>query len=342
MQKIAFGVRLPIGGSIPSVEGVRKVALESERLGYASVYARDNLTWTTEQQLMHVSEGARDSMKDDYTPVHYEPVVVFAYLASITQKIRLVFSVACLDFRPAIVWAKQVATLDAMSNGRVDFGISPGGWKNVAYTSFGVPWEERGAICDETIYAIKELWTKTPASFNGKYVRFKDVVQYPKPVQKPCPPILFGAPANPGIIRRVAEYCDGWFPDSSYVNPQKIAEGVEKIKERAEKIGRTNKQFSVHLQVATCVAKTDEEAWKKSKRTMVVDERNAVKDDAALLDNKLIGSPATIVKQVERYSEAGVTDFELLFVYLTLDDLLEQMNILTREVFPSFSMRTSG
>ena len=338
-MEIAFGVRLPTGGSIPSIEGIKKVAQESENLGYASIYARDNLTWTTEQQLMHVSEGSRDSMTEAYVPVHFEPTVVFAYLASLTRSIRLVFSVACLDFRPAVVWAKQVATLDVMSNGRVDFGIAPGGWKNFAYNALGVPWEERGAICDETVHAIKELWTKTPASFNGKYVRFKDVVQHPKPVQKPHPPLLFGAPANPGIIRRVAEYCDGWFPDSSYVNPQKIAEGLRKINERAKRVGRTNKQFSVHLQVATCIAKTDEDAWNKSKRTMVVDERNAVKDDNALLDNKLIGSPNTIIKQVERYGEAGVTDFELLFVYHTLDDLIEQMSMVKREVFPSFSIR---
>jgi probable F420-dependent oxidoreductase len=342
LKEVGFGVRLPIGGSIPSVEGVRRVAIESERLGLNSLYARDNLTWSAEQQLMHISEGARDDMPEKgYIPVHYEPIVTFSYLAGITQKIRLITAILCLDFRPPTVWAKQLSTLDSISNGRLGIGISPGGWP-LAYEAFGVPYNERGAILDETVHAMIELWTKDSASFDGKYIRFKNVVQYPKPVQKPHPPILFGAHVNYGapIIRRIVEYCDGWLPSTS--TTQQIAEGKAKIEKRAKKAGKADKFYSVHLQIAVCLAKTDEEAWKKASKTLLADHRNVEKDREKMSETTIVGSPDTWVKRVEAYSEAGVTDFECLFIYRSIDDLVDQMKMLMDEVAPSLSIRPQG
>jgi probable F420-dependent oxidoreductase len=338
LSQVGFGVRLPVGGSIPSVEAVRIVALEAERLGYNSLYARDNLTWSAEQQLMHISEGAREDITENgYIPVHYEPIVALSYVSSITEKIRLVSAVLCLNFRSPLVWAKQVATLDVMSNGRLDVGISPGGWK-LAYDALGVPYEERGAWLDETVYAMKELWTRDTASFNGRYIRFKDVVQYPKPIQKPHPPLLLGAyiSSKPPIVRRIVEYCDGWIPQGTV---QEIAEGTLRIRKRAKKVGKTDKRFSVHLQTSICIARTDEEAWKKSSNTLLADERNTEKDKDRMLERTLVGSPDTLIKRIESYIEAGVTDFECLFIYRSLDDLIEQMKTLMREVAPSFAMR---
>lgn len=345
MKPVGFGVRLPVGGSIPSVQGVRRVAVEAERLGFNSLYARDNLTWSAKQQLKHISEGSREDMPETgYVPVHYEPLVTFSYLAGITEKIRLVTAILCLDFRPATVWAKQISTLDNMCNGRLDVGISPGGQIETSYDALGVPREERGAILDETVYAMKELWTKDEASFDGKYVQFKNVVQFPKPLQKPSPPLFLGSGVNTksGIIRRIVDYCDGWMPSTCTV--QQIADGFVKIKERAKKMGKTNKTYSAHFQVPTCIAKTDDEAWSKASKTLLADERELRQgiDLDKVKERVLVGSPDTFIKRMEAYSEAGITDFQCLFVYRSFDDLFGQMKLLMNDVAPSLSMRPQG
>jgi probable F420-dependent oxidoreductase len=332
---VEFGVRLPVGGSIPSVEGISKIALESERLEYNFVSARENIHWPAEQQLAHISEGARDVMDEkSYIPVHYDPTVVFSYLAPLTQKLKFVYAIAQLVYKHPAVWAKQIATLDVMSNGRVVFGIAPGGYQS-QFKAFGIPYDKRGAITDETFCAIRELWTKPSASFSGRFIQFSGIVEYPKPLQKPYPPVLFAGQAKPAIIKRVAEYCDGWFPYS--LTTQEISEGKRQIAERAEENGRGSKEFSVYFHVSTRIGKTDEEAWNESKMTVLADDRNKERDPSFILDRNLIGSVDTIIEQIERYNKAGVTHYELLFIYFTIEDLIKQMNIMTSEVIPSFT-----
>lgn len=331
---IKFGVRLPVGGSIPSIEGIKKTAAEAELLKYEFVSARENLHWSAEQQLGHVSEGAREMIDEKtYIPIHYDATVIFSYLTPLTNNIKFFYSIAQLVYKHPAVWAKQIATLDVISNGRVIFGIAPGAWP-LQYEKFGIPYEKRGILCDETFYGIRELWTKPSATFIGKYIKFKDIVQYPKPVQKPYPPVIFAGPAKPGVIRRVAEYSDGWFPGN--LTPEEILKGKLAIKEKAKEYGRENKDFAIYLQIHARLAKTDEEAWNESKATMLADDRHKMMDKNQILNVTLIGSANRVIKQIENYKEAGVTHFQLLFIYYTIDDLIKQMELFKDQVISSF------
>ncbi|MEM9684334.1 MAG: TIGR03619 family F420-dependent LLM class oxidoreductase, partial [Pseudomonadota bacterium] len=112
--------------------------------------------------------------------------------------------------RDPIVTAKQVASLDQISGGRFDFGIG-GGWNREELENHGTPWNRRWKVVRERIEAMKVIWTEDEASYKGEFVDFDAIWSWPKPVQKPHPPIFVGGDA-PGTFNRVLRYGDGWIP----------------------------------------------------------------------------------------------------------------------------------
>jgi probable F420-dependent oxidoreductase len=139
-----------------------------------------------------------------------EALVAAALLAGATKRIKLLTYVLVLPYRNAVLLAKQVATADFLSGGRIILGTGSGHLGR-EFEILNVPFDERGLITDEYIRAIKELWTSAEPSFQGRYVRFQDIVFEPKPVQKPHPPILIGGNSRTAM-RRAANLGDGWLP----------------------------------------------------------------------------------------------------------------------------------
>lgn len=150
-----------------------------------------------------------------------------AALAGATQRIRLNSCVTILPLQHPILHAKALATADWLSGGRmvVTFGL---GSIRKEYDYFGVPWEERGAIADEYLEAIIALWTQDRPSFEGRYVRFRDIGFEPKPVQKPHLPIWIGGDSKPAL-RRVAKFGAGWIV-SFRTAPEDIPDRIDFIK----------------------------------------------------------------------------------------------------------------
>jgi probable F420-dependent oxidoreductase len=137
-------------------------------------------------------------------------LVLSAYLAGQTERLHFVFYSLVVPYRHPVQLAKQIATLDAVSNGRTQFSLSSG-WLQDEFETLGVPFAERGAITDEYVLAMKELWTSDRPTFHGRYVSFEDLVFEPKCVQRPHVPILVGG-SGPRPLRRVVEMADGWAP----------------------------------------------------------------------------------------------------------------------------------
>ena len=162
-----------------------------------------------------------------------------AALAGATQRIRLNSCVTILPLQHPILHAKALATADWLSGGRmvVTFGL---GSIRKEYDYFGVPWEERGAIADEYLEAIIALWTQDRPSFEGRYVRFRDIGFDPKPVQKPHLPIWFGGDAD-AVLSRVARYGTGWWPFLS--KPEDIPAKIDFIKSRPDYAGKLDDVF---------------------------------------------------------------------------------------------------
>jgi probable F420-dependent oxidoreductase len=149
-------------------------------------------------------------MADVMGPRFPEAVSAAAVLAGATQRIKILTYVLVLPYRNPVILAKQLSTLDFLSAGRIILGTAVGHLER-EFEVLRVPFEERGAMTDEYLRAIVELWTSPDPSFQGRYVQFEKIVFEPKPVQKPHPPILVGGNTMPAM-RRAAALGDGWLP----------------------------------------------------------------------------------------------------------------------------------
>jgi probable F420-dependent oxidoreductase len=140
----------------------------------------------------------------------HDPLVALSFAAAATQRLKIGTGVCLVPQHDPIVLAKGVASLDRMSGGRFVFGIG-GGWNVEEMENHGARYETRFRLMEERVRAMQALWTQEEASFHGEFVRFDPVWLYPKPVQRPHPPVLLGGETD-HTLRRVVDFCDGWFP----------------------------------------------------------------------------------------------------------------------------------
>ena len=150
-----------------------------------------------------------DELPADYYR-NVDMFIALAAAAAVTKRIRLGTGICLVIERDPITLAKEVASLDYISNGRVDFGIG-GGWNREEMENHGTDWIRRFKVLRERIEAMKAIWTTEEASYNGEFVNFERIWSWPKPVQAPHPPIFVGGDA-PNTIDRVLKYGDGWIP----------------------------------------------------------------------------------------------------------------------------------
>ena len=139
---------------------------------------------------------------------YYEPLTLLSYVAACTQRVGLGTSVLVLPYHNPLRLAKTAATLDVLSGGRLILGVGVGGVPQES-EAMGSPYAERGAITDEAIAIMKELWTKEEPSFAGKYYRFSDMPFSPKPLQKPHIPVLIGGNSRAAIVGQCVWAMDG-------------------------------------------------------------------------------------------------------------------------------------
>ncbi len=148
-------------------------------------------------------------------PEHYwrtnDLFVSLAYAAAVTERIKLGTGIALVAQRDPIWTAKEVASLDSLSGGRVLFGVGYG-WNKEEMRQHGVEYTERRALMREKILLMKTLWTQEEAEYQGERIGLEPTWAWPKPSQKPHPPILMGAAAGPKTTADMVEYCDGWIP----------------------------------------------------------------------------------------------------------------------------------
>jgi probable F420-dependent oxidoreductase len=173
----------------------------------------------------------------------YDPFVALTAAAMATTKLRVATGICLLIERDPITTAKEVASLDMLSEGRFIFGIG-GGWNAEEMENHGTNYKTRWRLLRERVLAMKEIWTKDEAEFHGEFVNFDKVWSYPKPVQKPHPPILMGGD-GPTTFDRVIEYCDGWVPIGARATG--LLEKIPELRRRAEQAGRDPRTLSVSI-----------------------------------------------------------------------------------------------
>jgi probable F420-dependent oxidoreductase len=138
-----------------------------------------------------------------------DPAVALAHVAGSTSTIRLATGIVILPQRNPVVLAKELASLDVLSGGRLVFGLGAG-YIPAEFAAVGVPFEERGARTDEAIEVLRTLWTQEKPRFEGRFFRFADVDAHPRPLQRPHPPIVVGGMSGPAL-RRAVRQGDGWY-----------------------------------------------------------------------------------------------------------------------------------
>jgi probable F420-dependent oxidoreductase len=175
-----------------------------------------------------------------------DPFVALSMAAQATSTLRLGTSICLVAQRDAIQLAKQVASLDVLSEGRFLFGVGSG-WLAPEMANHGTRFEERHRIMRERIEAMKVMWTQDTAEYHGKYVDFGPMYSFPKPRQKPYPPIILAAEPSP-TFKRVLDYADGWFPVVDENNTAAI-EHVPRFREQARAVGRASHAMEVTMLV---------------------------------------------------------------------------------------------
>ncbi|HDK45111.1 MAG TPA: TIGR03619 family F420-dependent LLM class oxidoreductase, partial [Actinobacteria bacterium] len=186
--------------------------------------------------------GVKDaSPLPEYYARTHDQFVALAAAAAVTTTLKLGTGITLVAQRDPIWLAKQVASLDTISNGRVLFGIGYG-WNKEEMADHGVGYLARRAILRENILAMKELWTRDVASFDGEHVRFEPSWQWPKPVQKPHPPIILGGAAGPRTFGDIVEFCDGWMP---IVGRHDLFDKIDVLQEAAAAAGRDPIELTV-------------------------------------------------------------------------------------------------
>lgn len=187
---------------------VVELAREAEARGFESLYL-------PEHTHIPVSRRTPPPTGDAELPEEYartlDPLVALAAAASVTSSIRLGTGVALPAQRDPIVTAKAIATLDLVSGGRFVFGIGFG-WNEDELENHGVAMADRRAVCRERVLAMCSLWTQEVGGYQGEFTRIAPSWSWPKPVQRPHPPILLGGGAGPKLFAHIVEYANGWIP----------------------------------------------------------------------------------------------------------------------------------
>ena len=175
-----------------------------------------------------------------------DPFVALGAAAAVTTKLKLGTGICLIVERDPIITAKEIATLDMLSNGRFMFGIG-GGWNSEEMENHGTNFRRRFRLLRERILAMKAIWTEEEAEFHGEFVDFDKIWSYPKPVQKPHPPIFMGGDGAT-TFDRVVEFCDGWMPIGGRSGREgSLAEKIALLRRQAEEAGRDPGSIPVSL-----------------------------------------------------------------------------------------------
>jgi probable F420-dependent oxidoreductase len=290
---VNFGVTLPNFhyGAPPTGEHILATARAAEEAGFTSVWASD-----------HILVG---SAYPRYGTL-YEALATLAWVAAKTERIRIGTSILVLAMRNALLAAKQIATIDNLSGGRLIVGVGAG-WIKGEFELVGASFERRGRVLDESIRAMRTLWTSERPSFSGEVYQFDDTLFYPKPSQPGGPPIWVGGNSE-AALRRTAVLGDAWHADE--VPPDEFAARVALLNQQAAQASR---------RVGATIRYT-------------VDLNAATGGGAASADDGMKGSFDGMRAYVARYREIGATDFVCQFEHTSPDQHADFIRAFGREV----------
>lgn len=306
------------------------LARRAEALGFYSLWGNDHLA---------TPRLIRATL--DRTPSFYEPLITFATLAGVTERLRFMLSVLVLPQRDPVLLAKQVATLDVLSGGRVMLGLGIGGYRDeVEAVRPDLKQANRGVVLDESLEALRLLFDDPVASYDGRHVRFENVDLAPKPLQRPFP-ILLGA-SGPAGLRRAARFADGWIAAAG------AGSALETYRARLDAAlieqGRDPSDVATHYQTWLSFGRGRAEAEAKLRRSQhfrrILAHQHETGDEAAALEHfrssNLLGTPDEVIEQIRAFERAGVSHLGVVMIGESMDELVADMELFAERVLPVF------
>ena len=298
-----------------------------ERLGYDGVWGNDHIT--TQQYVREIYPGQ--------VPNFYEPLITMAMIAQATEKLRVGTALLVLTMRDPVYLAKQVATIDQISNGRFSMAIGLGAYREEfeAWKGNKMPDARRGEMFEEGILAFNKLITEKSATHDGKYYSFTGLEMAPKPKQDPFPLYLGGH--NLQSVERAAKYGQGWLP--GWRPFHEIKERIELLRNKAEELGRNPSDIEVAPQFSLLLGRTQEEAEATYMNSGLVAHRVSLaytgRDPKYQVSANLVGSPQTVIDKIGKLKEMGVDHCAAMVVAVnTLEEYNEQCQWFAEEIMP--------
>jgi probable F420-dependent oxidoreductase len=337
-MSVKFGVALPncteglcYPTGFTSPEIVVRMAQSAEAMGFDSVWCNDHFT---------TQHYVRERWPEP--PNYYEPLITLTAVASATSRIRVGTCVIVVPLREPVLLAKQVATLDVFSHGRLIFGVGVGAYREEFEATYpDRKGRNRGAIHEEGLVALTRLFRDRRSSFEGRYLHFEDIELYPKPVQSPLPMWTSG---NTRIAaERAGRWCQGWLP--AVMPPAALKDFGDTLRDSAVKAGRDPSSIEIAPQIALCIARTHEQAVEQFRSSWLYHHflslrQSTFKDqDLSGVENiNLIGTPDEIEEKLHSFIDAGCTSFPgLIMSTSTIEETLDLMQQFAERVMPRFS-----
>lgn len=248
--------------------------------------------------------------------------VLAAHLAAATKRLKFISGVIVVPYHHPVALAKALATADVLSGGRMMAGVGAG-WMRAEFRRLGIPFQLRGAITDEYLAAMKQLWTSDDPKFTGKHIAFDDVSFFPRPVQPGGVPLLIGG-SGPRPFRRLAALGDGWLPMTA--GPDEIRAGLAEIGRLMTDGGRDPSSLWVGAGVSL-----GHDADTARMRAHVGTEGGEVE-----LASSPAKSPGVAIAEIRALADAGATSVSLGVPWSNAKDLLVALEIIAREILPAF------
>ena len=316
-----IGFSAPTAGPLSELDPLVRLCTGAEEAGLAYATFSDHVVIPTEITSPY-PYSATGEFTNQGTGERNEQLIELAFVAARTTKLKLVTSVMVVPHRPAVLAAKQLATIDTLSGGRVILGIGAG-WMKEEFEALGTPpFEARGKVTDEYVAAFKELWTKDKPKFDGEFVKFDKITFAPKPfprgpAQKGGIPIWVGGESGPAL-RRTAKYGDAWYPIPN--NPafpmdslKRLTAGIERLRKLTKEAGRDERAVGVTVRFQRYAPGAPDKAGDGERKVST-------------------GSAADIVSDIKAMAALGVGAIDLGFAGTTVPEILAEMKKFKSEV----------
>jgi probable F420-dependent oxidoreductase len=344
-HRIQFALKWNMYGNRPETpfSDYLKIARAAEDLGFDAVYTIDHigLPATQVRGFSSIADEARPSFPEAWTAL--------AAAAAVTKRVKLGPQVTPISLRHPVFIAKMATNVDLISNGRLVLQVGTG-WHQPEFDAFGFPYDqkygERYGKMIEGVEIIKKLWTEdAPVTYHGQYYHLQDAPFWPKPFQKPHPPIWFGG-SSKKTQTAVAKYGDAWSPAAPHytgLDTEEYRAGFENIRRMAAEHGRDPDAIKPAALFYSVIHRERSRAYELAENLRKREEWSTLSvPEMARNGVAIIGDPDDCVNTIERYVRAGIRYFTIGIVPIReADAIIEGMQLYSERIFPHFKDRCS-